>query len=84
MTTEVARSTGVKSVAQWLGSSDRPLFSWLDLPDDDNVVGAAVLCPSMGLEAAYSARALRDLAHRLAASRWAVLRVDSANEIFLP
>ena len=78
MTTEVARSTGVKSVAQWLGSSDRPLFSWLDLPDDDNVVGAAVLCPSMGLEAAYSARALRDLAHRLAASRWAVLRVDYA------
>jgi alpha-beta hydrolase superfamily lysophospholipase len=78
MTTEVARSIGVKSVAQWLGSSDRPLFSWLDLPDDDNVVGAAVLCPSMGLEGAYSARALRDLAHRLAASRWAVLRVDYA------
>jgi hypothetical protein len=78
MTTEVAVPTGVKSVAQWLGPSDRPLFSWLDLPDENSVVGAAVLCPAMGLEAAYSARALRDLAHRLAASRWAVLRMDYA------
>jgi alpha/beta superfamily hydrolase len=78
MTTEVALSTGVKSVALWLGPSESPLFSWLDLPIDNSVVGAAVLCPAMGLEAAYSARALRDLAHRLAASRWAVLRVDYA------
>ena len=78
MTTEVALPTGVKSVAQWLGPSDRRIFSWLDLPDDNRIVGAAVLCPAMGLEAAYSARALRDLAHRLAASRWAVLRVDYA------
>ena len=30
------------------------------------VAGAAVICPSMGLEAAYSSRALRQLAHRLA------------------
>ena len=30
----------------------------------------------MGLESAYSSRALRDLAHRLAASGWAALRVD--------
>jgi pimeloyl-ACP methyl ester carboxylesterase len=78
MTTEVALPTGVKSFAQWLGPAGRPLFSWLDLPDDGNVVGAVVLCSTMGLEAAYSARALRQLAHRLAASRWAVLRVDYA------
>jgi alpha-beta hydrolase superfamily lysophospholipase len=32
----------------------------------------------MGLESEYSSRALRDLAHRLAASRWAALRVDYA------
>ncbi len=32
----------------------------------------------MGLESAYSARALRDLAHRLALSGWAALRVDYA------
>ena len=78
MTTEVAPSTGVKSVAQWLGPADRPLFSWLDLPDDNSVVGVVILCSAMGLEAAYSARALRELAHQLAASRWAVLRVDYA------
>jgi hypothetical protein len=78
VTTESPPPNGVKSVAQWLGSADKPLFSWLDLPDDGRVVGAAVLCPTMGLEAAYSARAVRNLAHRLAASRWAVLRVDYA------
>jgi pimeloyl-ACP methyl ester carboxylesterase len=76
VTSEVATSTGVKSVAQWIGSPERPIFSWLDLPDDDRVVGAAVLFPTIGLEAEYAARAMRDLAHRLAASRWAVLRVD--------
>jgi len=69
-------SNGVESVALWLGSADRPLFAWLDLPDDGLVAGAAVLCPTMGLESAYSARALRDLAHRLARSGWAALRVD--------
>lgn len=70
--------TGVRSLARWLGTSERPLFTRLDLPDDGRVVGAAVLCPTLGLEAAYSARALRDLAHRLAASGWAALRVDYA------
>jgi alpha-beta hydrolase superfamily lysophospholipase len=76
VTSEVATSTGVRSVAQWIGSPERPMFSWLDLPDDDSVVGAAVLFPTIGLEAEYAARAMRDLAHRLAASGWAVLRVD--------
>lgn len=72
----LASWTGVKSVAHWLGPADRPLFAWLDLPDDNRVVGAVVLFPTIGLEADYSARAVRDLAHRLAAFRWAVLRVD--------
>jgi O-antigen/teichoic acid export membrane protein len=75
VTSEVAVSTRVRSFARWIGSADRPIFSWLDLPDDDRVVGAAVLLPSIGLEAEYATRAMRDLAHRLAASGWAVLRV---------
>ena len=54
----------------------RALFTWLDLPDNGLAAGAAILCPTMGLESAYSARALRDLAHRLASSGWAALRVD--------
>jgi alpha-beta hydrolase superfamily lysophospholipase len=70
--------SGVDSVALWLGSSERPLFAWLDLPDNGLVAGAAILCPTMGLEAAFSARALRDLARRLAGAGWAVLRVDYA------
>ncbi len=75
---EAPSPRGVESIALWLGSPDRPLFAWLDLPDDGLVAGAAILCPTMGLESAYSARALRDLAHRLAASGWAALRVDYA------
>ena len=59
LTAEVAPVTGVESVPLWIGSPDRPLFAWLDLPDDRLVAGAAVICPSMGLEAAYSTRALR-------------------------
>jgi hypothetical protein len=68
----------VKSVALWLGSPDRPLFAWLDVPDDGLVHGAAVICPSMGLEATYSTRGLRHLAHRLVGAGWAALRVDYA------
>jgi alpha-beta hydrolase superfamily lysophospholipase len=76
--TETSPPNGVKSVALWLGSSDRPLFAWLDVPDDGRVVGAAVICPSMGLEAAYSTRGLRHLAHRLVGAGWAALRIDYA------
>ena len=62
----------------WIGSPDRPLFAWLDVPDDGLVAGAAVICPSMGLEAAYSSRALRTLARQLAGNRRAALRLDYA------
>ncbi len=65
-------------MAMWLGSPGRPLFAWLDLPEDGLVAGTAILCPTMGLESAYSMRALRDLAHQLAGSGWAALRVDYA------
>jgi hypothetical protein len=68
----------VSSVALWLGSPDRALFAWLDLPADGLVRGAAVICPSMGLEAAYSTRGLRHLAHRLVDAGWAALRIDYA------
>ena len=64
--TEAPSGNGVESVALWLWTPHRPHFSWLDSPEDRLVVGAVVLCPTMGLEAAFSARALRDLAHRLA------------------
>src|ERR1700689_2806990 len=76
--TEAPSGNGVESVARWLGTPARPHFSWLDFPDDRLVVGAVVFCPTIGLEAAYSARAVRDLAHRLAASRWVALRMDYA------
>jgi pimeloyl-ACP methyl ester carboxylesterase len=75
---EPRSANDVESVALWLGTPDRPHFSWLDFPEDRKVAGAVVFCPSMGLEAAYSARAVRDLAHRLAASRWVALRMDYA------
>ena len=76
--TEAPSGNGVESVALWLGTPHRPHFSWLDFPEDRLVVGAVVLCPTMGLEGAYSARALRDLAHRLAGSGWMALRMDYA------
>jgi hypothetical protein len=78
LTAEANPVVGVESVPLWIGSPDRPLFAWFDVPDDGLVAGAAVICPSMGLEAAYSARTLRTLAHRLAGARWAALRLDYA------
>ena len=71
-----ARGDG--AVALWLGPTERPLFAWLDVPEDGAAAGVAVVCPAMGLESAYSSRALRDLAHRLTASGWAALRIDYA------
>ena len=68
----------MESVPLWIGSPDRPLFAWLDLPDCRRVAGVAVVCPSMGLEAAYSTRTLRHLGRRLAAAGWAALRLDYA------
>ncbi len=76
MTTDTYAPGDVESVSLWIGSADRPLFAWLDLPRDAKVSGSVVLCPSVGLEAAYSARAVRDLAHRLAGVGWAALRFD--------
>lgn len=73
-----APPAGGHSGALWLGSAERPLFAWLDLPPGGTAAGVAVVCPGMGLESAYSARALRDLAQRLAASGWAALRIDYA------
>jgi hypothetical protein len=73
---EVQPSDRVASAPLWLGPPARPLFCWLDLPDDGQVEGLAVICPSMGLESVYSSRALRELAQRLAASRWGALRLD--------
>ena len=78
MTSEASPIVGVESIPLWIGSPDRPLFAWLDVPDDGLVAGAAVICPSMGLEAAYSSRTLRTLARRLAGARWAALRLDYA------
>jgi hypothetical protein len=76
LTTEAAAANGVTSVPLWIGPPDRPLCVWLHVPDDGLVTGAVVLCPSMGLEAAYSARAVRALGLRLAHSGWAALRLD--------
>ena len=70
--------TAVESLPLWIGPPDRPLFAWLDVPDDGLAVGVAVICPSMGLEAAYLSRALRSLARQIAGNRWAALRVDYA------
>ena len=78
MTTQARAVTAVESLPLWIGPPDRPLFAWLDVPDDGLAVGVAVICPSMGLEAAYSSRALRALAHQLAGNRWAALRFDYA------
>jgi hypothetical protein len=62
----------------WLGTPDRSLFAWLEVPDDGLVAGAVVICPTMGLEAAYSVRAVRDLSQRLARAGLAALRFDYA------
>jgi hypothetical protein len=78
LTTEARAVTAVESLPLWIGPPDRPLFAWLDVPDDGLAVGVAVICPSMGLEAAYSSRALRSLARQMAGNRWAALRVDYA------
>jgi hypothetical protein len=68
----------VTSLPLWIGPPDRPLFAWLHVPEGSVVAGAAVICPSMGLEAAYSVRSLRALCIRLAHSGWAALRLDYA------
>ncbi|HXQ44594.1 MAG TPA: alpha/beta fold hydrolase [Acidimicrobiales bacterium] len=64
------------SRALWFGPEGRPLFGWLETPDDGVARGAVVLCPALGLEGVCAARAFRHLAERLAGAGVAALRVD--------
>jgi alpha-beta hydrolase superfamily lysophospholipase len=66
----------VTATAFWFGPSTRPVFGWLHLPEDGQASGVVVLCPTMGLEAVYSYRALRELAELLADAGLAALRFD--------
>ncbi len=60
----------------WFGSSERPLFGWLHLPDSGSAGSAVVLCPPVGRDYLQSHYAMRRLAIRLAERGFCVLRID--------
>jgi pimeloyl-ACP methyl ester carboxylesterase len=60
----------------WFGPSERPLFGWLHVPAGASARGAAVLCPTFGLEGGFSHFALRQVAERLADKGFVALRFD--------
>jgi len=60
----------------WFGSSERPLFARLYVPEDAQARGGIVLCPPFGLEGVCAGRTYRILADRLRERGFAVLRID--------
>jgi pimeloyl-ACP methyl ester carboxylesterase len=62
--------------AIWFGPEARPLFGVLHTPDTSEARGGVVLCPTLGVEAMSSHRALRELALRLEAVGLLALRFD--------
>ena len=61
--------------AVWFGSAARPLFGLLHRPPAE-LRGGVVLCPSIGVEAAHTAIALRHVARELSCRDLLVLRFD--------
>lgn len=61
--------------AIWFGSTERPLFGWLGLPELGSR-GAVVLCPPIGADCRAAHRAYRALAAGLSAAGFATLRFD--------
>jgi O-antigen/teichoic acid export membrane protein/alpha/beta superfamily hydrolase len=66
----------ITATPHWFGPPGRPLSGWIHAPADNTARGAVVICPTMGLEAAYSYRALRHLAEMLAEAGFVALRFD--------
>ena len=60
----------------WFGPEDRPLFGWLHTPEGGSVIGAVLLCPTIGIEAVNARDAYMYLAERLAGAGFACLRFD--------
>lgn len=60
----------------WFGANERRLFGWLHLPDDGLAWGSVVICPPLGRDYAYTHYAIRQLAVRLGAVGYLVLRFD--------
>ena len=61
----------------WFGPTARPLAGWLHRSTNSDVARACIVfCPTLGLEAAYTYFALRQLAEDLAGLGFLVLRFD--------
>ena len=72
----VRESEGLNARPIWFGSTDRPLFGWLSLPEEASA--GVVLCRPIGLEALSARRAYRCLAEQLAAKSMVTLQFDYA------
>jgi alpha-beta hydrolase superfamily lysophospholipase len=66
----------VSSTQVWFGPAERPLYGWVEMPDDGQVRGGVVLCPPMGEEGRSAHRTFRRLAESLAEQGFVALRFD--------
>jgi alpha-beta hydrolase superfamily lysophospholipase len=64
------------STPTWLDGPAGPLAGWLHLPPDGSARGGVVLCRPIGRESIITDRAMRVLAHRIAAEGFVALRFD--------
>lgn len=66
----------VRTTGRWIGSSERPLMSWITEPVGRSAGVGVVIVPPLGYEYWSSHRTLRTLAERLAAQGCHALRFD--------
>jgi dienelactone hydrolase len=70
----VRQSENLKATPVWFGPVDRPLFGWLQLPEEAHA--GVVLCRPIGLEALSVHRAYRRLAEKLVGEGMVTLLFD--------
>jgi len=64
------------AVPTWFGPTDRPLFGWVHVPEDNRAAGAVVLCPPIARELAATQACYRLVAEDLSAAGMLAIRFD--------
>jgi pimeloyl-ACP methyl ester carboxylesterase len=73
---EQSEGIGIRTEGRWIGPPQRPLLSWLSMPEDSPGDSGVLLLPPVGYPYWSSHRTLRVIAERFAADGHLAMRID--------